>query len=143
MAQNPDIRWRQRFENFKQALAQLLAAAELARARKLSKLEQQGLIQAFEFTHEMAWNTLKDFLARRGPTARIYGSRDATREAFAADLIDDGDVWMKMLESRNATTHIYDEATADSIAQEILIRYVAEFEKLRDTLNKIEEKQSE
>ena len=136
-------RWRQRFENFKQALAQLLAAAELARVRQLSKLEQQGLIQAFEFTHEMAWNTLKDFLARRGPTARIYGSRDATREAFAADLIEDGDVWMKMLESRNATTHIYDEATADSIAQEILIRYVAEFENLRDTLNKIEEEQSE
>src|SRR5437763_6663176 len=109
MAQNPDVRWRQRFANFKQALAQLLATAELARTRKLSKLEQQGLIQAFEFTHEMAWNTLKDFLARRGPTARIYGSRDATREAFAADLIEDGDVWMKMLESRNATTHIYDE----------------------------------
>ena len=143
MAQNPDVRWRQRFANFKQALAQLLATAELARVRQLSKLEQQGLIQAFEFTHEMAWNTLKDFLARRGPTARIYGSRDATREAFAADLIEDGDVWMKMLESRNATTHIYDEATADSIAQEILIRYVAEFEKLRDTLNKIGEEQSE
>lgn len=139
MAQNPDVRWRQRFENFKQALAQLLAAAELARARKLSKLEQQGLIQGFEFTHELGWNTLRDFLARRGHTARIYGSRDATREAFAADLIDDGEVWMKMLASRNATTHTYDEATADSIAQDILTWYVAEFEKLRDTLNKIGE----
>jgi len=139
MAQNPDVRWRQRFANFKQALAQLLAAAELARARKLSKLEQQGLIQAFEFTHELGWNTLKDFLARRGHTAPIYGARDATREAFAADLIDDGEVWMKMLASRNATTHTYDEATADSIAQDILTWYVAEFEKLRDTLNKLGE----
>jgi nucleotidyltransferase substrate binding protein (TIGR01987 family) len=111
MAHNPDVRWRQRFESFKQALAQLLDAAELARIRQLSKLEQLGLIQAFEFTHELTWNTLKDFLAaRRGHTARIYGSRDATREAFAVDLIDDGDVWMKMLESRNATTHTYDEA---------------------------------
>ena len=144
MAQNPDVRWRQRFENFKQALAQLLGAAELARVRPLSKLEQQGLIQAFEFTHEMAWNTLKDFLAaRHGPTARFYGSRDATREAFAADLIDDGDVWMKMLESRNGTTHTYDEATTDSIALEILTRYVSEFEKLRNTLNEIGEEEGE
>ena len=143
MAQNPDVRWRQRFENFKLALAQLLGAAELARVRPLSKLEQQGLIQVFEFTHEMAWNTLKDFLARRGPAARIYGSRDATREAFAADLIDDGDVWMKMLESRNATTHTYDEATADSIARDVLSRYVAEFEKLLNTLNEIGEEEGE
>ncbi len=142
MPLNPDIRWVQRFENFKQALAQLLSAVELARARKLSKLEQQGLIQAFEFTHELAWNTLKDFLAQRGSTARIYGSRDATREAFAADLIDDGQVWMKMLESRNAATHTYDEATADKIAQDILTRYVAEFEKLRDTLNGLEKEES-
>jgi nucleotidyltransferase substrate binding protein (TIGR01987 family) len=141
MAQNPDVRWRQRFENFKLALAQLLAAAELARVRPLSKLEQQGLIKAFEFTHELAWNTLKDFLDRRGHTARIYGSRDASREAFAADLIDDGDVWMKMLESRKATTHGYDQATADRIAQDILTRYVIEFEKLRDTLNKIGEEE--
>ena len=143
MAQNPDVRWRQRFGNFKQALVQLLSAAELARVRPLSKLEQLGLIKAFEFTHELAWNTLQDFLDRRGHTARIYGSRDATREAFAANLIDDGDVWMKMLESRNATTHAYDEATADRIAQEILIRYVAEFEKLRNTLNKIGEEERE
>lgn len=139
MAENPDGRWRQRFNNFKQALAQLVGAAELTRVRPLSKLEQLGLIQAFEFTHELAWNTLKDFLARRGHTARIYGSRDATREAFAADLIDDGEVWMKMLESRNATAHAYDEATADRIAQDVVTRYVGEFEKLRDALNKIGE----
>jgi nucleotidyltransferase substrate binding protein (TIGR01987 family) len=143
MAQNPDVRWRQRFGNFKQALAQLLGAAELARVRPLSKLEQLGLIKAFEFTHELAWNTLKDFLDQRGHTARIYGSRDATREAFAADLIDDGGIWMKMLESRNATTHTYDEATADSIAQDILTQYVAQFEKLRDTLNEIGEQEDQ
>jgi nucleotidyltransferase substrate binding protein (TIGR01987 family) len=139
MAQNPDVRWRQRFDNFKQALGQLLGAAELVRVRPLSKLEQQGLIQVFEFTHDLGWNTLKDFLARRGHTAPIYGTRDATREAFAADLIDDGEVWMKMLASRKATTHTYDEATADSIAQDIITRYVAEFKKLRDTLNRIGE----
>ena len=79
MAQNPDVRWRQRFENFKKALAQLLDAAALARVRPLSKLEQQGLIQAFEFTHELAWNTLEDFLEPTGVTDLYGRERDPCR----------------------------------------------------------------
>src|SRR5256885_16748890 len=94
-----DIRWIQRFNHFNKALSQLSEAAALAKERPLSKLEQQGLIQAFEFTHELAWNTLKDFLESRG-TTDLYGSRDATREAFAKGLIDDGEAWMAMIQSR-------------------------------------------
>jgi hypothetical protein len=63
---NTDVRWRQRFENFRKALTQLSSAAALTKQRELTKLEQQGLIQAFEFTHELALNTLKDFLESRG-----------------------------------------------------------------------------
>jgi nucleotidyltransferase substrate binding protein (TIGR01987 family) len=81
------------------------------------------LIQAFEFAHELAWNTLKDFLESRDKL-NIFGSKDATREAFAAGLIDNGDAWLQMIESRNATTHTCDEKTADAIAQAILSRYV-------------------
>ena len=99
---NADVRWRQRFENFKKALTQLSSAAALTKQRDLTKLEQQGLIQAFEFSHELAWNTVKDFLESRG-ASNIFGSKDATREAFAAGLIDNGDVWMEMIESRDAT----------------------------------------
>lgn len=84
--QNPDIRWRQRFQSFGKAFAHLTAATELARQRKFSDLEQQGLIQAFEFTHELAWNTLKDFLESRGATG-LYGSKDAIREAFRGGLM--------------------------------------------------------
>ena len=91
MPQNPDIRWRQRFHSFQKAFTQSSAAANLAATRKLSELEQQGLIQAFEFTHELAWNTLKDFLESRGAT-NIYGSKDATREAFARGLITNGKI---------------------------------------------------
>jgi len=86
MTQNPDVRWRQRFQSFRKALTQLRAAGELAKQRRLSDLEQQGLIQAFEFTHELAWNTLKDFLESRG-AANLYASKDATREAFSKGLI--------------------------------------------------------
>src|SRR5213083_1008381 len=63
---NTDVRWRQRFENFRKALTQLSSAAALTKQRDLTKLEQQGLIQAFEFTHELARKTLKDFLESRG-----------------------------------------------------------------------------
>ena len=122
-----DIRWMQRFDNFKRAFARLADAAAQAKQRKLSELEEQGLIQAFEFTHELAWNTLKDFLEARG-TVKIYGSRDTTREAFAADLIVNGEAWMKMIEHRNETSHTYNEAIANAIVEAILTRYVAEFD---------------
>ena len=122
-----DIRWMQRFDNFKRAFARLADAAAQAKQRKLSELEEQGLIQAFEFTHELAWNTFKDFLEARG-TVKIYGSRDTTREAFAADLIVNGEAWMKMIEHRNETSHTYNEAIANAIVEAILTRYVAEFD---------------
>ena len=79
--QNKDVRWIQRYANFKKAVGQLNDAVNLSKQRALSKLEEQGLIQAFEYTHELAWNTLKDFLKDRGGTP-VYGSRDASREAF-------------------------------------------------------------
>jgi nucleotidyltransferase substrate binding protein (TIGR01987 family) len=105
-----DVRWVQRFDNYTRALAQLRRAADLASERRLSELEQQGLIQAFEFTHELAWNTFKDFLEENGVT-ELYGSVKATRAAFARGLIENGEVWMEMIKSRNRSVHTYDAAT--------------------------------
>ena len=124
---SPDIRWIQRFDNFKRGYAQLRKAAVLAGERRLSELEQQGLIQAFEFTHELAWNTLKDFLESNGVT-ELYGSVKTTRAAFARGLIENGEVWMEMIKSRNQTSHTYNAETADAIARAITSSYVAEFE---------------
>ena len=121
-----DVRWIQRFNNFKKAFSQLSSAAELATQRELTELEKQGLIQAFEFTHELAWNTLKDFLRDQG-VLNLYGSKDATRAAFKSGLIVNGEIWMQMIESRNLTTHTYDEATAARIVADVLHAYVAEF----------------
>lgn len=132
-----DVRWRQRFQNFRKAFSQLSNAAALAQQRELSDLEQQGLIQAFEFTHELAWNTLKDFLESRG-RSNLFGSKDATREAFAAGLIENGDTWMQMIENRNETTHTYDEETADEIGDAILSRYVDQFEKFQRRFMQLE-----
>ena len=100
----------------------------MASQRELSDLEQQGLIKAFEFTHELAWNTIKDFLESRG-TLNLYGSRDATREGFAKGLIEDGETWMEMIQSRNRTSHTYNKDTANEIAEAILSHYVQQLEK--------------
>jgi len=121
-----DIRWIQRFNNFNKAFAQLTQAVELSNQRALSKLEEQGLVQAFEYTHELAWNTLKDFLEERG-VKNLYGSKDATRQAFQAGLIENGDAWMQMIASRNLTTRTYDETTVAKIVAAVIEEYYAEF----------------
>ncbi len=141
MPSNPDIRWRQRFQSFRKAFAHLSAATALAKERKLSELEQQGLIQAFEFTHELAWSTLKDFLESRGAT-KLYGSKDATREAFARGLISNGDEWMAMIQGRNRSSHTYNQKTADELSKAILENFAPEFEKFAVTMTALEAKES-
>jgi nucleotidyltransferase substrate binding protein (TIGR01987 family) len=122
----PDVRWQQHFHSFQKAFVQLRSAVELKEQRALSDLERQGLIQAFEFTHELAWKTLKDFLEARG-TINLFGSKDATREAFATGLIANGEAWMAMIQSRNRTTHTYNQQTANEIAEAVANTYFTEF----------------
>ena len=136
-AKNPDVRWKQRLHSFRKAFAQLTNAVQIAKNRDLSELEKQGLIQAFEFTHELAWNALKDFLESRGESG-IYGSKDATRKAYAAGLIDVGEVWMDMIQSRNRSSHTYNEAIADSIAEGIIGEYFFAFAKFEERFLNLE-----
>ncbi|HOP40040.1 MAG TPA: nucleotidyltransferase substrate binding protein [Geobacteraceae bacterium] len=131
-----DIRWQQRFSNYRKALLQLGRAVELCRQRQLSELEEQGLIQAFEYTYELAWNVLRDFLTYQG-SRDLYGSRDTIREAFSAGLIEDGEGWMDMLKDRNRTSHTYNQETADEIARNIAHRYHDLFVALRQKMETI------
>jgi len=133
-----DIRWVQRFNHFKKAYAQLKEAVDLSEQRKLSKLEEQGLIQAFEYTHELAWKVLRDFLEEHG-AKQMYGSKDVTRESFKAGLIENGEVWMKMIESRNLTSHTYNEETATEIVNSVIHSYTAEFSEFYIVMHKLEE----
>lgn len=135
-----DIRWIQRFNHFSKAYAQLNEAVGLSRQRRLSKLEEQGLIQAFEFTHELAWKLLRDFLEERG-VQNMFGSKDATREAFKTGLIKNGEIWMKMIESRNLTSHTYNEATAAEISASIIKSYSVEFTDFLVRMQKLKEEQ--
>jgi len=130
-----DIRWQQRFANYKKALRQLQSAVELSEHRELSQLEKQGVIQAFEFTHELAWNMLKDYLQDQG-NQNIKGSKDATREAFKVELIADGESWMAMIQSRNASSHTYNEHIAEKLVEAIVERYYPLFEALEMEMEK-------
>lgn len=128
---DPDVRWRQRFDNFERALQVLKRGVDLARQRPLSELEQQGLIQGFEFTHELAWNLLKDYLQYQGITG-IVGSRDATRLAFQNGLLNDGEGWMAMIKVRNQSSHTYNLEQAQAIASDVVDRYAPLFAALRE-----------
>jgi len=116
---NKDIRWQQRFANFRKALAQLKKFVDKG---ELTELEEQGAIQAFEYTYELAWLVLKDFLEYQGQTD-IYGSRDAIQKAFQAGIIEDGEKWMDAYVSRTKTSHTYNEETAREVVDAVMNDY--------------------
>ncbi len=130
---NQDVRWKQRFDNYRRALRQLTAAVELCLSRPLTDLERQGLIQGFEFTHELAWNVLKDYLEFEGIQG-LVGSRSTVREAFKRGLIRDGEVWMDMIDKRNLSSHTYNETVALVIAEAVVERYYPAFLELEQRL---------
>jgi nucleotidyltransferase substrate binding protein (TIGR01987 family) len=120
------VRWIQRLDNFKRALKQLTEAVQLNQQRPLSSLEKQGVIQSFEFTHEVAWNLLKDYIEDKGGQ-NLIGSKDTSREAFQRGLIENGEAWMAMIASRNQTSHTYNEATAEDVFKKITLTFHPEF----------------
>ena len=134
-----NIRWEQRLTNYNKALAKLDQAVNEIRKNYpadddgnidedefLDDIIKEGLIQRFEYTHELAWNVMKDYLTYQG-VVDITGSRDAVREAFSMGLLRDGDVWMDMIKSRNKTSHTYNEETADEIFNKIMDEYIVAF----------------
>ncbi len=131
-----DIRWLQRFNNFKKAFNQLKIAVEM---NSYSDLEREGMIQRFEYSFELAWNTIKDLLEYKGNN-NILGSRDAIRLGFQLGLLEDGEGWMRMITSRSLSTHTYDEQTANEIAKLVKEEYYYLFENLIKRLENEREK---
>ncbi len=128
-----DVRWKQRFENYKTALELLREA--LDRIDHLSRLEKEGTVQRFEFTLELAWKTLKDYLEYSGVLLSQTTPKHVIREAFSAKIISDGQLWIDMLDCRNRLSHTYDEVAFDVAVQEMANRYVEGFEELYNFFN--------
>lgn len=135
-----DIRWEQRFNNYRKALKSLRDNITYIEGEQGWKTEEdienvlmetrdilkQGLIQSFEYTHELAWKVMKDYAEYQGNT-EIKGSRDAVKYAAQVELVNNGHVWMEMMQSRNSTSHTYNESTANEIVKFILMEYEKEF----------------
>lgn len=115
-----DIRWIQRYSNFKKALNQL---SRFVQKKELNEMEEQGLIQSFEYTCELAWKTLQDFLEEVSGYSSIRGPRPVIMQAFKDGLIGDGEKWMQILKDRNRTVHTYDEEIAREIVHSVQNEY--------------------
>ena len=113
-----DIRWKQRFQTVEKAY---LLLEESTSIDKRSDIERAGLIHFFEIAFDLAWKLVKDFLQEEGFT--INNPKDAFKQAFQAELITDGHVWMDALDDRNLTVHTYDEKTAIEIENKIKEKY--------------------
>lgn len=131
---NEDIRWIQRFSNYRKALARLADAVELTEERELSDLEQQGLIQGFEFTFDLAWKTLQDILRERNNPDINGGPNVIITYAIDNGYIFDYEAWKAMKKSRDLTSHSYNEETADDIADKIINQYHGLFIQLETRL---------
>lgn len=142
-----DIRWEQRFSNFNKALLKLEQSVNYINHNVLDnedlgyiidELIKEGLIQRFEYTHELAWNVMRDYALFQG-NSTIGGSRDATREAYKLQIIENADVWMDMIQSRNKTSHTYNVEIANEIFGKIIHEY---FQLFLDFQKTMEEKRS-
>ncbi|OQW61411.1 MAG: hypothetical protein A4S17_09515 [Proteobacteria bacterium HN_bin10] len=126
-------RWLYRFKNYKRAFRLLSEAIDLFEERELSSLEQEGVIQRFEYTWELGWNLLADLLDADGITLDTRTPRAAIRAAYKAKIISNGKEWMNALDARNRMAHTYDESDFAAIVEEIQSTYLGLLDALHRT----------
>lgn len=130
MESNKDIRWIQRFSNYKKAFDKLEKYCSVV---NMNEMEEQGLIKAFEYTYELAWKTLQDLLHEKG-FEQVVGPKPVIDQSFQNGYIQNGQAWVRMHKSRNLTSHTYDSLTAEEIASEIRQEYVFLLTELKEKL---------
>lgn len=132
-----DVRWLQRFSNYRKALVKLgkavdIVSSQMEEDEEIDELLEEGLIQRYEYTHELAWKVMKDYAEYQGITG-LGGSRDAIRQTLQFGLIDSPN-WMRSISDRNLTSHQYDEDTAQEIIKNITDIYYPLFVKFEKTM---------
>jgi nucleotidyltransferase substrate binding protein (TIGR01987 family) len=128
MSEKP--RWIHRFDNYKRAFLLLREAIEMTQTREANQLEKEGIIQRFEYTWELAWKMLKDYLESQGIQLDTITPTSVIKAAFAAKIIDNGDVWMKALDARNQMAHTYNFKTFEQVINDIRDSYLSAFDEL-------------
>lgn len=125
-----DIRWKQRFQNFNRAFLLLNGVFAERKLMELSDLEQEGVIQRFEFCYELAWKTMKDFLDEQGAVVEPLTPRAVIKAAYAAEIISDGQVWIDMMLHRNILSHNYDSSNFKEVLTALVDHYLQAFRQL-------------
>jgi nucleotidyltransferase substrate binding protein (TIGR01987 family) len=118
-----DVRWKQRFQNFDRVFVLLRSALENG-SLGLNALEKEGVIQRFGYSFELAWKTIKDYLEDSGVVFAIVAPRQVLKDAFAAKLMTDGQVWIDMLDHRNLLSHTYNSVSFEAAIEAIVARYL-------------------
>lgn len=130
----PDIRWQQRFQNYQRAYTLLRSALEEKPLDSFTDLEREGLIQRFEYSYELAWKTLKDYLEESGVAITPVTAREVIKQAFAARIIRDGQVWIDMMLHRNMLSHTYDFRKFREVLDAVVASYLPALSELHDWL---------
>jgi len=133
MNRNPDVRWKQRFEHFERALG-LLRDALAQGPAALNQLEKEGVVQRFEYTLELAWKTVKDYLEGSGIVLTSVTPRQVIKDAFAAKILADGQTWIAMIDHRNLLSHTYDPVNFEEAVVAIHDRYLPTLQQVRNLL---------
>ncbi len=122
------LRWVERFENYEKAKENVEKTRRYIAQNGLNEISIMALVQAFEIAFELSWKTQKDYLEYNG--IKVNTPRETIKEAFQNDIIQDGQTWIDMMDSRNKTSHTYNLEFANKLANEILEKYIPQFEKL-------------
>ncbi len=130
-------RWQYRFHNFRRAFLLLREAVEIMETRALSQLEKEGVIQRFEYTMELSWKVMKDYLESENVVFEQVTPRTVIRKAFEAKLVKNGDLWMEMLDARNSMSHKYELEEFEELIEDLQLNYLDEFKKFYQKLNEI------
>lgn len=128
------LRWEQKLDSFTKALNRLAEVVNESKKRELNSFELDSVVQRFEFTHEIAWKLMLSYCKFVSPEEQTLGSKDSTRWAFHAGLIENGEVWMDMINARNTTSHTYDGDVAESIIKKIIEVFYPEMVKFHDKM---------
>lgn len=134
-----DVRWLQRLDNFQKACRRVLAITCSDKGPvDLSELEQEGLVQRFEYTFELAWKVMQDLLKYKGYEF-VQGPNGTLQKAFEDGMLSDHDGWRRMAKARITTSHTYNEGEALEIVRMIYAEYASLLHQL--SLRLEEEKQ--
>lgn len=129
-------RWEQKLDSYTKALNRLAEVVNESKKRELNGFELGSVVQRFEFTHEVAWKLMLSYCKFVSPEEQTLGSKDSTRWAFHAGLLENGEVWMDMIWARNTTLHTYDGDVAESIIAKIVDVFYPEMIKFHDVMEK-------